>query len=170
MDDASALDNLIRRLDSTNLLGRAARDYLLARGIRVTLRPQPTGARWTALGHIELAPSQLADEAYALSLIVHEVRHLKQGILSALSVRGELEAWQEQFAFLKSQMGRYSASTRQNEIIEEMMTLSLDSRVDLQSARALMREFSGKKYRINWLPLYPFGREIWYWLTGRLKD
>jgi hypothetical protein len=91
MDDISWLDKLIARLDETGPEGRAARDFLRARRVRVGLRPQPTGARWTVLGHIELNPSQLADEAYALSLIVHEVRHLKQGILGALSVRGELE-------------------------------------------------------------------------------
>lgn len=141
--------------------------YLRARGIRIGLRSQPTGARWTARGHIELHPSQLADEAYALSLIVHEVRHLKQGILGALSVRGELEAWQEQFIFLKSLTGRYSVSPQRASIIEEMMTLSLDSRIDLQRARALMREYAGPKYRINWLPLFPLGFEIRFWMTGR---
>jgi hypothetical protein len=82
-------------------------------------------------------------------------RHLKQGILGALSVRGELEAWQEQFAYLKSLTGRYSASPRHNAIIEQLMTLSLDSRTELQRARVLMREYAGPKYRINLLPLFP---------------
>jgi hypothetical protein len=109
-------------------------------------------------GHIELSPSQLADEAYALSLIVHEVRHLKQGILGALSVRGELEAWQEQFAFLKAQR-HYSSLPRHNAIIEELMILSLDSCADLQRARELMREYAGPKYRINWLPLFPLWKK-----------
>ena len=166
--DTSSLEKLLARLGETGPQGRAARDFLLARGIRVRLRSQPTGARWTAFGHIELSPSQLADEAYALSLIVHEVCHLKQGILGALSVRGELEAWQEQFAYLKSLTGRYAALPRHEAIIEEMMTLSLDSHIDLQRARALMREYAGKKYRINWLPLYPMGREIRFWITKKL--
>ncbi len=165
MDDASALDNLLARLDETGPEGRAARDFLRARRIRVGLRSQPTGARWTAFGRIELAPSQLADEAYALSLIVHEVRHLKQGTCGALSVRGELEAWQEQFVFLKSLTGKYSSSPRHQALIEEMMTLSIDSRADLQRARALMREYAGPKYRINWLPLFP----LTYWLGSSVK-
>lgn len=168
MESDARLDKLLDRLGETGPEGRAARDYLSARRMRIGIRPQPTGARWTAFGHIELAPSQLADEAYALSLIVHEVRHLKQGIFGALSVRGELEAWQEQFAFLKSQTGKYSASPRHNAIIEEMMTLSLDSRADLIRARSLIREYAGPKYRINWLPLYPMGSGIRFWLTGKV--
>lgn len=167
MDDSSALDKLLNRLDETGPEGRAARDFLRARRVKVGLRPQPTGARWTLFGHIELHPNQVDNEAYALSLIVHEVRHLKQGLFGALSVRGELEAWQEQFAFLKSQTGQYTASPRLNAIIEQLMTLSLDSRADLIRARELMREYAGPKYRINWLPLYPLGREIWFWMSGR---
>jgi hypothetical protein len=167
MNDVRRLDKLLARLDETGPEGRAARDFLRARRVRVGLRPQPTGARWTVFGHIELDPSNLADEAYALSLLVHEVRHLKQGLFGALSVRGELEAWQEQFAYLKSLTGRYSASPRHQAIIEEMMTLSLDSRPDLGRARALMREYAGKKYRINWLPLFPLVREIRFWLAKR---
>ncbi len=167
MADVS-LDNLLAKLDETGPDGRAARDFLRARRVRVGLRPQPTGARWTAFGHIQLNPSTLADEVYALSLIVHEVRHLKQGIFGALSVRGELEAWQEQFAYLKSLTGRYSAAPRQEAIIEEMMSLSLDIRTDLQRARMLMQEFGGKKYRIDLLPLYPLGREIGFWLIGEV--
>ncbi|MCZ7550180.1 MAG: hypothetical protein M5U11_13685 [Anaerolineales bacterium] len=87
------------------------------------------------------------------------MRHLKQGLVAALSVRGELEAWQEQFAFLKSLTGRYASSPRGCAVIEELMTLSLESRADLLRARELMREFAGPKYRINWLPLFPLGRK-----------
>lgn len=170
MDNVSSIDRLLTRLDETGPEGRAARDFLRARRVKVGLRPQPTGARWTAFGRIELSPSQLADEAYALSLIVHEVRHLKQGILGALSVRGELEAWQEQFAFLKALTGKYSSSPRHQAIIEEMMTLSRDSRADLDRARQLMREFAGPKYHIYWLPLFPIGREILHRVSmGKLK-
>jgi hypothetical protein len=162
--DTSPLDKLLARLGETGPEGCAARDYLAGRRVRIGIHRQPTGARWTVLGGIQLSPSQLANEAYALSLIVHEVRHLKQGIFGALSVRGELEAWQEQFEYLKSLTGRYSPSARHQSIIEEMMTLSLDSRADLVHARALMRAYAGPKYRINWLPLYPLGMKIVYWL------
>ena len=155
MDNASKLDQLIARLEETGPEGRAARDYLRARRIRVGLRPQSSGARWTPFGNIEMNPTQMANEAYALSLLVHEVRHLKQGKIRALSVLGELEAWQEQFAYLKTLTGKYSSSPRHQAMIEEMMTLSLDSRSDLDRARQLMREFAGPKYHIYWLPLFP---------------
>jgi hypothetical protein len=168
MDNDSKLADLLTRLDETTPEGRAARDFLRARQVKVGLRPQPTGARWTLFGRIELHPSQLANEAYTLSLLVHEVRHLKQGKIQALSVQGELDAWQEQFVFLKSLTGKYSSSPRHQALIEEMMTLSRDSRADLDRARQLMREFAGPKYHIYWLPLFPIGREIQFWTTGKV--
>jgi hypothetical protein len=167
MDTDQRIKQLLERLPGTGSLGQSTLEFLQERKVRVGVHAQPTGARWTAFGHIELAPSNLADEAYALSLIVHEVRHLRQGILGALSVRGELEAWQEQFAYLKSLTGIYSAHPRRQAIAEELMTLSLDSRADLQRARLLMQEFGGKKYRIDLLPLFPLGREIRFWLWNR---
>lgn len=168
MDDISRLDSLLVRLEEAGPLGRAAWDYITIHRVRVSVKAQPTGARWTICGNIQVAPSQLADEAYAFSLILHEVRHLRQGLFSALSVRGELEAWQEQFAYLKSQTGKYSTLPRHQVIIEEMMTLSLDSRPDLRRARQLMRDFAGPKYRIGWLLLFPLGREIRFFLTGKM--
>lgn len=168
MDNESKVNRMLTRLEETGPEGRAARDFLRARRVKVGLRPQPTGARWTLFGHIELHPSQVDNEAYALSLIVHEVRHLKQGLLGALSVRGELEAWQEQFAFLKSHTGQYTASPRHNAIIEQLMSLSLDSRADLIRARELIREYAGPKYRIHWLPLFPLGRKMWFWVTRKV--
>jgi predicted SprT family Zn-dependent metalloprotease len=164
---ASSLDKLIARLDETGAAGRAARKFIVSRRVRVRLRRQSTGARWTPLGHIELNPSQLEDEVYALSLIVHEVCHLKQGIFGALSVRGELEAWQEQFAYLRSLTGKYSNSSSQQALIEELMGLALDDRADLTRARSLMRKYAGKKYRIGWLPSYPLGKEIRGWMRGK---
>ncbi len=155
----TALKKLLARLDETGEEGIAAREFIARRRVKVGLRKQPTGARWTLLGHIELNPSQVQDELYALSLIVHEVRHLEQGILRALSVQGELEAWQAQFAFLKKQTGKYANSPSHETLIEELMRLSPDDRADLLRARTLMQEFAGKKYRINWLPLFPPGRK-----------
>jgi len=154
----NALEKLLARLDETGEEGIAAHEYIASRRVKVGLRKQPTGARWTPFGHIELNPSQMQDELYALSLIVHEVRHLKQGIFHALSVQGELEAWQEQFAFLKAQTGRYANSSSHETLIEELMRLSPADRTDLLRARSLMQEYAGKKYRINWLPLFPPGR------------
>lgn len=161
------LDELLARLDETGEAGRAAREYLVRRRVRVRLRRQSTGARWTPFGNIELSPNQLGNEAYALSLIVHEACHLKQGIQNALSVRGELEAWQAQFAFLKSLTGKYSISSKYEALIGELMSLSVEDRADLKRARVLMRQFAGRKYRIHWLPLFPLSMEIQFVLRGK---
>lgn len=163
---APALDDLLSKLDETAEEGRAAREYLVSHRVRVSLRSQPTGARWTPFGHIELNPSQLSNVPYALSLIVHETCHLKQGILQALSVQGELAAWQQQFAFLRSLTGKYSNSSNQEILIEELMSLSTENRADLLQARILMKEYAGRKYRIDWLPLYPLGRLIRFRIMG----
>ena len=168
MDAEIWLNQLLARLDETGPVGQSALEYLRERKINVSLRAQPTGARWTARGHIELHPStaDTKDDAYALSLIVHEVRHLQQGWFTALSVQGELDGWQVQFSFLKSLTGRYHSDPKLNNIVAELMTLPLSDRAALKRARKLMQEFAGRKYRIDLLPLYPLGREIWFWLSS----
>jgi predicted SprT family Zn-dependent metalloprotease len=167
MDVETWLNQLLARLEETGPVGQSAWEYLRKRKINVSLRTQPTGARWTARGHIELHPScaDTGDDAYALSLIVHEVRHIQQGWLSALSVQGELEGWQVQFSFLKSLTGQYHSDSKVEHILAELMSLPLSDRAALKRARQLMQDFAGRKYRIDLLPLYPLGREIWYWLS-----
>lgn len=167
MTEPSWLETILARLDVTGPTGQEAREYLRARRVRVRLRPQSTGARWTLLGNILLNPvyATARDDAYALSLIVHEVHHLKQGMVKALSVQGELEAWQVQFAYLKSLTGRYSPHARHEAVISELMSLSLDDRSHLMRARGLMQQFAGKKYRIDLYPLSPLPGEIRYWWT-----
>jgi len=101
------------------------------------------------------------DLTYAMSLVVHEVRHLQQGWLVALSVLGELEAWQVQFRYLKSireGMREYAAASP---LIGELLGLPLGwDRVVLRRARALMRAYGGPKYRADLLPLYPLDKEV----------
>jgi hypothetical protein len=164
--ETSALDKLLKRLDESGPPGLAARQYLDNHKVQVRLKSQSTGARWTVLGGIELNPSQLANEPYALSLIVHEVCHMRQGFYKALSVQGELAAWQEQFACLHSMSGRYSVDDGRNGLIAELMSLSGENRSDLLRARELMRKFAGEKYHIDWLPIFPLLREIRFRLTG----
>ena len=169
--NASWLETLIERLEACGPVGQSTREYLRQRNVTLGVRPQPTGARWTMFSHIDLRPDFATgkDDAYALSLIVHEVQHLRQGWLTALSVYGELKAWQMQFEFLKSLTGKYSASSKNEEIITELIALSITNRADLKRARGLMQAFAGKKYRIDLLPSYPIGREIWFWLTGKTE-
>lgn len=168
MDHAAWLDLSLKHLGSTGPQGAAAADYLKRRGVKIGFHDQPTGARWTIFGGIQLHPRYAhlpPDDPYALSLIVHETRHLQQGFFTALSVMGELEAWQEQFEFYKSLTGRYAPAASFKPIIAEMMTLSTTDRAHLRRARELMVAYAGPKYLIYWLPLYPLGREIAHWLN-----
>jgi hypothetical protein len=169
MTSSPWLDQLLFRLGATGEAGEAASGFLRDRRVRVRLRPQSAGARWTPLGDIELNPiyARGGQDEYALSLLVHEVHHLKQGKHKALSVHGELEAWQVQFAYLRSLAGKYSGHPPHEAIIAELMSLSFTDRAHLTRARTLMQSFAGKKYRIDLLPLYPLLYEIRYWLMGQ---
>ncbi|MEW6030394.1 MAG: hypothetical protein AB1554_13055 [Chloroflexota bacterium] len=167
METAAWIDQSLRRLDLAESRGAAAANYLRRHRVRLGFRDQPTAARWTIFGGIQLHPRYALlppDDPYALSLIVHETRHLQQGFFTALSVMGELEAWQEQFEFYQSLTGKYAPVTALEPIIAELMTLSPTDRAHLRRARELMAAYAGPKYRIYRLPLYPLGREIRYWL------
>ena len=163
------LDTLLARLASTGEAGEAALRYLTERRTRIRVRKQNSGARWTVFGNIEVSPAYVdgKNDPYALSLLVHEVHHLKQGWHLALSVQGELEAWQIQFAYLKSLTGNYSPYPQHNAIIAELMTFSLHNREQLKRCRILMQQFAGKKYRIDLYPSFPLMKEIRFWLTGK---
>ncbi|MBV6394999.1 MAG: hypothetical protein HFACDABA_00570 [Anaerolineales bacterium] len=167
--ESSWLDGLLARLPSTGEAGEAALRALRERRVRIRVRRQSSGARWTLFGNIELNPMYVEgrEDAYALSLLVHEVHHLKQGWHLALSVQGELEAWQIQFAYLKSLTGAYSSHPQHNAVIAELMSLSPSDRGHLRRARALMQQFAGKKYRIDLLPLFPLAAEIRNWAKGK---
>jgi hypothetical protein len=164
---------LVASLKRSAPAGLATADYLEQRGIIVGIHEQPTAARWTLRRRIELHPRYAqgpADAPYALSLVVHEARHLQQGSLAALSVHGEMDAWQAQFSFLKSLTGHYDDRSEQNAIIASLMALALCFDRDvLERARALMRAFAGAHYRIDLLPLFPLHRELAFRLLSALK-
>ncbi len=59
-------------------------------------------------------------------------------------------------------------SAHQKELIDELLALPHGwNRIGLSAARRLMREYAGKAYRIDLLPLYPIQYELAYALTGR---
>lgn len=151
--------------------GRRALQYIEQHRTRLSFHDQPTGARWTLDRRIELHPSYAAaapDDLLAASLVIHEVRHLQQGLWTALSVYGEMEAWQLQFGFINTALGRYHADPLRDAILGQIMAEPLGwDRSVLQRVRLLMRRYAGEKYRIDLLPLYPFPREIWFRCTGR---
>ena len=170
MTSSAWLDQLIVRLETTGEAGETALDFLRQRRVRVRLRKQSSsGARWTVFGNILMNPvfTDGRNDEYALSLLVHEVHHLKQGKHKALSVHGELEAWQVQFSYLKALTGRYYKIPPHEATIAELMSLSLVDRDHLKRARTLMQKFAGKKYRVDLFPLYPLLDEIRFQLTGR---
>jgi hypothetical protein len=159
----SLLENVIQIGDE----GRAAVDFLRARGTQIGFkRARPNvGAFWTVFGNIRLNSQYYTyetpfDDLRLKTLIIHEARHLQQGIITALSVYGELDAWQLEFGIYHRVKGKYPHAA-----IAELMTLPLGyNRIVLRKAASLMQAYAGKGYRIDLLPLYPLGREIKYWL------
>ena len=160
---------LFENLEKTGEIGAQTVQFLREQRVLVTFkRDNPAvGAAWTIWRSITINTAHFTPEKTnnprLLSLLVHEVRHLQQGLLTALSVYGELDAWQIDFNFQKSLMGKYPTPE-----IEELCSLPLvfDRQV-LQHTRQLMQAYAGKGYRIDLLPLYPLPREIRYRLTGK---
>lgn len=102
----------------------------------------------------------------AMTLFVHEVRHIQQGKLTAMSVYGELDAWQVEFRLYKKLTGK----TLKPEL-EDLLALPLSfDRSTLKRARHLMTRFAGFWYGAWILPLYPIHKELVYWVTRKRFD
>jgi hypothetical protein len=165
------IDKLMAHLGRCGPQGQAALQLLVERRVKVSMHDQPTAARWTLAGNIQLHPryfSGPADDPYPLSLIVHEVRHLEQGFFTALSVYGELEAWQLQFSFIKLLTGRYHLNSKADGLLTGLMSLKLGwDRQMLSRARNMIQEYAGNVYRIDLLPLYPLPKEFNYFIAQK---
>ena len=167
---------LFQRLREAGPLGSKAASYIQSKKVRLGFFKQyKSGAGWTFLRNITLAPDMDLEKPYALSLIIHEAFHLEQGILMRLSMRGELLAWQHQerayFELAKKRIGdsgeAYGGTRRH---WDELMQLSADSREDLKRAQEVTRNIA-PTYRSYCLPLYPLHQEIWYYLRqGKFKE
>jgi hypothetical protein len=170
-DYSEWIDRLLIQLDRCGPQGQAASQFIIDRKVKVSVHDQPTSARWTLTGNIQLHPRYFAgppDDPYLLSLIVHEVRHLEQGFFTALSVYGELEAWQLQFSFVKFLIGRYHLNSKANELLTGLMSIKLGwDRQMLDLARNMIKEYAGKAYRIDLLPLYPLPKEFFYFIAHK---
>ena len=150
--------------------GCAAVDFLKARHVKIgfmKVRPN-IGAFWTAFGNIRLNSEYYSyetslEDLRIRTLVIHEARHLEQGLITALSVYGELDAWQLEFGVYHRVKARYP-----HPAIAELMELPLGyDRAVLKKAARLMQDYAGKGYRVDLLPLYPLGRELRYWLAPR---
>lgn len=167
MEHAVWTENLLGAVAQVGEEGRAACDFLRAHGTKIGFRRarRNVGAFWTPFGNIRLNSEYYTyetplDNLRIKTLIIHEARHLQQGILTALSVYGELDAWQLEFGIYHRVMGEYPHSA-----IAELMTLPLKyDRAVLKKAANLMQAYAGKGYRVDLLPLYPLDKEIKYWL------
>lgn len=170
MDHVVWLEKLLDAVTDLGEEGRAAVDFLKSHRTKVGFKKtRPSvGAFWTVFGNIRLNSvyynyNTPLDDLRIKTLLVHEVRHLQQGLFTALSVFGELDAWQLEFGVYHRFRGRYP-----HPAIAELMTLPLEYNRDvLKKAAGLMQEYAGKGYRIDLLPLYPLGREIRYWFTRK---
>lgn len=173
MDHSSWLDNLYKAIAEVGDEGRAAVDYLRRHRTKIgfKLARSNVAAFWTVFGNIRLNSHYYDydtsfDDLRIKTLIIHEVRHLQQGLFAALSVYGELDAWQLEFSIYHRIKGHYPKNG--DNAIAKLMDLPLEYNRDvLKQAAKLMQDYSGKGYRIDLLPLYPLGREIRYWLTRK---
>jgi len=170
MEHAVWKDTLLEAVTQAGDEGVAAVNFLRARGTQIgfkKVRPN-VGAFWTVFGNIRLNSHYYnyetpLDDLRIKTLIIHEARHLQQGFITALSVYGELDAWQLEFRIYHRIKGNYPSPA-----IAELMTLPLEFDRDvLKQAAKLMQDSAGKGYRIDLLPLYPLGREINYWITRK---
>jgi hypothetical protein len=173
MNHAVWTTNLLDAVMQIGDEGRVACEFMRQRRTKIgfkKVRPS-VGAFWTVFGNIRLNSQYYSydtslDDLRIKTLIIHEVRHLQQGIFTALSVYGELDAWQLEFGIYHRLKGKYP-----HPAIAELMTLPLNNdRAILKRAVGLMQDYAGKGYRADLLPLYPLGKEIKYWLSfGRMS-
>ena len=165
MDHSTWVNMLLDRVCEVGDEGQAAMQYIRAHRTKIGFKRvrSNVGAFWTVFGNINLNSRYYSyetslDDLRIRTLLIHEVRHLQQGIPTALSVYGELDAWQLEFGVYHRLKGRYPHSA-----IAELMTLPLElNRDSLKKAAALMQAYAGKGYRVDLLPLFPIGKEIRY--------
>jgi hypothetical protein len=167
MEHSVWVEMLLDRICEVGDEGREAMRYIRTHKTKIGFkRVRPNiGAFWTIFGTINLNSQYYSyntplDDLRLSTLIIHEARHLQQGMITALSVYGELDAWQLEFGIYHRIRGNYS-----HPAIAELMSLPLEQDRDvLRKAASLMQAYAGKGYRVDLLPLFPVGREVKYWV------
>jgi hypothetical protein len=128
-----------------------------------------SGAGWTVRGNITIRPDDVKRclEPYVLSLILHEIFHVKrQSILMRLSLRGELQAWQYQYRIYPLLQPGHEIGEEyfgKSEEWQQLSKLSPSSREDLERARDLMIAIA-PGYRAYALPIYPLPQELGHYV------
>lgn len=172
MDRSVWREAYLQKVAQSSEEGAEAAHFVREKNIQIGVRRarKNVAAFWTLfrafyLNRAHYTMESALDDPRAWTLFVHETRHLQQGLLIALSVYGELDAWQYEFRLLKKISGRTL-----HKDLEELLTLPLDyDRANLKRARALMTKFAGFGYGAWILPLYPLHKEIMYWLGRRFE-
>ncbi|HBG74643.1 MAG: hypothetical protein A2X25_11470 [Chloroflexi bacterium GWB2_49_20] len=161
-------DGVFKELAKHGALGVETGAFMRQQKTGLKFRRQAhSGAAWSLNGNIHLSADDYSlnsdpNNPGMLSLIVHEVCHLQQGFITALSVYGELDAWQVGFRFYQGMTG-----SPLKPILQDILNLPLGwSRVVLREAAGLMKAYS-PGYRIDLLPLYPIHREIVWWISRK---
>lgn len=170
MQTSEWLEKYFEKVAQCSEEGRGAVDFVRTNRIRVGVKRarKSVGAFWQFgrrfyLNSRHYSMESALENPRAWTLFVHEVRHLQQGALTAISVYGELDAWQYEFRLFKKITGKQLKPE-----LEELLTLPLNfERVNLQHARSLMTKFAGFWYGAWILPLYPIHKEIKYWITRK---
>jgi len=170
MEHTIWMENLLEAVAELGEEGRAAVEFLHTHKTKIGFkRVRPNiGAFWTVFGNIRLNSLYYTyetsfDDLRVKTLIIHEARHLQQGMMTALSVYGELDAWQLEFGIYHRIKGVYP-----HPAIEELMNLPLEhDRIILKKAAHLMQVYAGKGYRADLLPLFPVSKEIKYQIVRR---
>ena len=109
MNHAEWLEKYLQKVEQSSQEGREAVEFVRRHNIKVAIKRarKNVGAFWTLNRRFYLnarhytQESTLGDNPRAMTIFVHEVRHLQQGPITAISVYGELDAWQYEFRLLK---------------------------------------------------------------------
>lgn len=171
-DEKTWFEQALDVLGAAGPIGRASVAYIRRRGTRLGFsRQRGSGASWFDWRWFRFGVFLNADytdrspaDPWLCSLVAHEVKHLEQSLLEALSVRGELAAWQTQFDVLQS----FSAAPSDRDW-RELRALDPASRADLRRGRELMKALGGPRYRIELLPLLPLPAEIAHRLKAAMR-
>jgi hypothetical protein len=170
MNNLEWRERFLETVLNCSIEGREAVEYIRAHKTHVGISRarKSVGAFWTParaayLNSVHFSRESSLENPNAWAILVHEVRHLQQGWLTALSIYGELDAWQYQFRLLKKLTEKQLAP-----LLEEILSIPLNmERDNLLHARRLMTQYAGKSYGASWLPLYPIHKEIKYRFTGK---
>jgi hypothetical protein len=145
-----------------------AAQYIREHNVAIGFARQSTRARWTLSKKIKLNPryySLATDPANVdlLSAIVHEARHLEQGIALALTVWGEVGGWRADY----DAAAELHAPIRDIRWEAVARVLEPPTDDDLRRARREMLALAGWRYLVWLLPLRPnWWTRLVAWFAG----